>query len=352
MKDGGYRIVITLSQNKDRRSIPTPFVVYKNQIRKRNNTISDIPLLIEVLKFEEEIKDIYKSFGTMCVTMSTQEAKDSILNVLEKNKIKALSKTGIDIIAHIKAVAKTKTKSTAEIYIRLANLLVNFTKKDVLNTADVTYQFLTDFEKVFKGTRSKNQRMVLFKACFNDAIKKYNNEDKIIIKYNPFTKYTIPKDAIPPPPEPLEEKQVYEIFSYKHSCNRDELAQDMFILGLTTCGINTVDIYNLLDIYPDKIVYNRQKTESRRSDNALMSIEKNRFSSKILSKYSTPKNRLSVFFQYSDHHNFNKAVNKGLKIIGKKIGVANLYYYQSRDTFASWSRNKLNISRDDIYFYL
>ena len=48
------------------------------------------------------------------------------------------------------------------------------------------------------------------------------------------------------------------------------------------------------------------------------------------------------------HQAFNKAVNIGLKDVGKEIGIDGLQFYQARHTFATLSRNMMHFSKSDV----
>jgi hypothetical protein len=49
---------------------------------------------------------------------------------------------------------------------------------------------------------------------------------------------------------------------------------------------NTVDLYNIKNIYDKRIEYKREKTTERRTDGAFISIPKNKFAEKLLKKHA------------------------------------------------------------------
>src|SRR6202000_1742666 len=63
----------------------------------------------------------------------------------------------------------------------------------------------------------------------------------------------------------------------------------------------------------------------------------------LIEKY---RDRLSK--EYSEIGNLNKALNKGLKIIGEAIGVKGLSFYYARHSFGNLARNKCRKAKDDV----
>ena len=77
-----------------------------------------------------------------------------------------------------------------------------------------------------------------------------------------------------------------------------------------------------------------RKTSSRRQDNALISIKVEKEAIPIIEKYrdSTGKRVFNFYKIYAEHQSFNKAINLGLKSIGKKddIKIPDLTFYSSQ----------------------
>jgi integrase len=59
--------------------------------------------------------------------------------------------------------------------------------------------------------------------------------------------------------------------------------------------------------------------------------------------------RVFRFYQmYADQSTFNAALNKGLKAVGKKIGIPDLEFYAARHSWATIARNDLNTDKSTI----
>ncbi|MDR0619540.1 MAG: site-specific integrase, partial [Bacteroidales bacterium] len=357
-KDGSRKIIIHIEHRLGRKNIPTPFYAQKSDLHK-SGVIKNALLLQEVLKFRNECESIYASAGMVGITFTAKEIGDYIVKRLESDKAKERAKNGIDIIAFIEHIAKSKSaEKTQEGYKNLAKRLQNFVGDNILFTSAITVSFLKMFEKTIGGNgRNANKIMTNFKACFLQARKEYNNSDDgdpNIITNNPFEHYDIPKNPVGAPPAPLTPENYTALMNYEPTEARETLAKDVFLFSLFTCGMNTADIYALTkeNIKDGRIIYCRRKVSSRRSDKALISIPLNNYATAFLDKYITVSGAILFSVRYANYMGLNQNTNKGLKKIGKAIGVPDLYFYQARDTFASWCRNLLGVSRDDIDFCL
>src|SRR5205823_1419513 len=148
---------------------------------------------------------------------------------------------------------------------------------------------------------------ILFKA----AMKHYNKPkiDYMPIPHDPFKNFKIVS-----PPETkkrnLQVEYLRMLVNYQaEPGSRIEMAKDMFLLSLYLCGMNAVDFYHLgkQNVINGRVEYNRTKTESRRKDEAFISIKLVRPAKKLLEKYlGIPALRYSTF------ENFDHALNEGL----------------------------------------
>jgi integrase len=119
-------------------------------------------------------------------------------------------------------------------------------------------------------------------------------------------------------------------------------------------GMNTADLYLCEELAESKgrytITYNRAKTSARRSDKARISVDVHPFLIPLFEKYRNPrKGKIFSFVnRYCDYTQLNKSVNKGLKEVGKAIGIDDLEFYAARHTFATIARNKLGYDKSTV----
>ena len=184
----------------------------------------------------------------------------------------------------------------------------------------------------------------------------YNDDDagRNVIPRQPFNK----KDLVPSMPvtehRALSVAQVRAVLSATAKPgSRAELARDVFALSFVLAGTNTIDLYNLKasDIDGGLVTYNRAKTDSTRRDHARITLKVLPEAAAIIGKYPGNGGFLLSFAQrYANSHEFNRAVNKGLKDIGRSAGIEDiaLQTYHARHSWATIARNVCRIDFDTV----
>lgn len=94
--------------------------------------------------------------------------------------------------------------------------------------------------------------------------------------------------------------------------------------------------------------YKRTKTRDRRSDNAYIEVRVHPCIDELFRKYASDSRVFNFYRRYSSAYDFNAAINKGLKEVGRAVGVEGLNFYQARHTFATLSRNLMRFSKSDV----
>lgn len=166
-----------------------------------------------------------------------------------------------------------------------------------------------------------------FRHLYNKAKRFYNDEDggKILIPWSPFSKYKIPRDkatrkrAIEADTIDLPYKMRKNArFETVQNC-RYNFAKDIFLLPFGLIGMNSADLYTYSDLANGTIIYNREKTKIRRTDEAEIHVDITPTISALVDKYRdrTGKRVFNCYKMYRDANAFNQTINKGLKEIGK-----------------------------------
>ena len=111
--------------------------------------------------------------------------------------------------------------------------------------------------------------------------------------------------------------------------------------------MNTADLFNCTILNNDRITYFREKTKSRRSDNAKIIIEIQEQIKELFEAYrdQTGKRVFRFYQMYRDENTFNQAVNKGLKEIGSQLDIEDLEFYAARHSWATIALNILKINK-------
>ena len=214
----------------------------------------------------------------------------------------------------------------------------------------ITFSFLQGYSLSLKGKqRAQSLYLGAIRHIYKQACLEYNDDNETRLSANLFDRFKVPKQ-IHKGQRALTLDELKTFMAYKPNGVRDELAKDCAILSLFTMGTNSADLYNA-KIYSKGILkYERTKTRDRRSDKAYIEIVVHNSIKSLFDKYKdkTKKHVFSFHIRYSSCTEFNKAINIGLKIIGKKMGIESLTCYQFRHTWASIARNELGASAYDV----
>ena len=230
------------------------------------------------------------------------------------------------------------------------NALEGFVGTRSLPFKEITYSFLDGFAQHLKDKpRAQSLYMGQMRHLYREAMRKYNTDYDTIIANDPFLRFRVPKQQIKKGVRALTLDQLLSIYNYKgRAHSRAQLSRDCFILSFGLMGMNSVDMYEARDIRNNVIKYNRAKTQDRRSDNAYIEVKVHPVVQELIKRYKGNSRVFSFYERYGDAPTFNKAINIGLKEVGKELGIDGLQFYQARHTFATLSRNLMHFSKSDV----
>ena len=216
-----------------------------------------------------------------------------------------------------------------------------------------------------QGKRIPSNRIVSLylgsiRHLFNEAKKKYNDYDKniILIPHSPFEHIEVPKQEATRK-RALTAEVINQILMLPYICNANgkerncpfNLAKDCFILSFCLMGMNSVDLHSCDEIEENVITYYRSKTTGRRLDKAKMKVSILPILSSLIKKYKdyTDKKVFRFYQMYNTANNFNRAINAGLKEIGKLLKVDDLEFYAARHSWATIALNKVGIDKYTVH---
>jgi hypothetical protein len=267
---------------------------------------------------------------------------------------------------YIQQLKVDNREGTAANHSTVRNSLVDFFGRERISILEINGLMINSFDRFLRGQRNitrlnhgklvtkiseglkdkgVNNIMRDLRTLFNEAKKRFNNEDLGIIKIPqyPFKNYKLPKKpATRKRNHTAEQIRIIRDIQLKPN-SRIELARDLYMLSFYLCGINAVDLYRLVAYRGNRIEYNRSKTKGQRIDNAFISIRIPEPAKPLLDKYIGKLNLRYAHFRYLD-----KALSIGSRQLSKIIGVPEIGYYWARGSFATIARNKCNTSKDDI----
>lgn len=255
---------------------------------------------------------------------------------------------GLDFFAFADEWLENTTIKGTKNYKAMLASLEKFLGRRSLPFERIDFRLLSEYERHLKD-RPRAQSLYLgeMRHLYREAMRTYNTDRDQVIKNDPFSRYRCPKQVMKKGVRALTLEQLHKIYDYKGS-GRAMLARDCFILSFCLMGINSVDMYELKDYANGRIKYKRMKTKNRRSDEAYIEVDVHPFIIPIMEKRRGDKRVFNFSERYADASNFNKAINAGLKLVGKATGIANLTFYQARHTFATLSRNLMKFSKSDV----
>lgn len=369
--DGTYNVKVRFIKGKKVKRISTDLFVTDADLTTDFNLKEDSLIRLEA---DRLVLHYRTQFNTMHLDSENYDVNEIVHRLLNKDE----ADKPIDFIAFSRKWISTAPIKSKDIYSTGLNALIRFVGKDELDIKNITVEFLENYrayinkvreERVKKlveaGKRIPSNRCVslylaVLRHLFNEAQKHYNKPDKglILIPHSPFEYFKMPKEEATRK-RAIQPHQIKAIWNMPyHNIHRGrrgsclfDLAKDCFILSFCLMGINSVDLYNAIELRDNKLVYYRTKTKDRRLDRAKMEVIIPDMVLPIIEKYQDPTGqRLFRFYKdYSNSRAFNKAINKGLKDIGDLLHIDDLEYYAARHSWATIALNKCGIDKYTVH---
>lgn len=363
-KDGTYNIKIRVTHNGEKRYVATPYYIYKEDITQRTFKIKN-------QHYIDLTDELIKKYRYRCDRWGERLKKVSVDKIVEIITAEdSEKKFDLDIVAYARKFVDKLIleghEGNAKNYKITINNLVKFVGRESISIHEINSKFVSDWidwikrqpapSKKEKGERAQSSYPSCLRAIHNLAKDEFNDEDSGIIRIplSPFKK--LPK--VPASRKrALEINQVKKIANLEYTFvqqignNRFNLAKDVFILSFALIGMNAADLYECSSYENGRITYQRKKTRNRRDDKAEISIKVEPEIEKLVEKYRDPKGeRIFCFYHsYSSIDAFSAALNKGLKKIGKLIGVDDLEFYAARHSWATIARNDADVDKYTVH---
>ena len=327
---------------------------------------------------KKEIDNLVVYYKERCNKLQIDQNNYTLEDILELLNHEHEKNQVIDFIKFSHEWIASTTIKGAHKYTTAFNALVRFIGKEELEINLITLDFLEDFKsflnkereirtkrlmqqgKRVPSNRSLSLYLISIKKLFNEAKKKYNKKEKnlILIPNSPFMELEIPKQEATRKRAISADiiKKVWKLpykdmkKGYKATC-RYNLAKDCFILSFCLMGMNSADLYNATEMKGNTITYNRTKTKDRRLDKAQMKVDIPKLAQPLIEKYKdkTGKRLFNFYQYYVDEKGFNKAINYGLKEIGRLLEIDDLEYYAARHSWATIALNKVGIDKYTVH---
>ena len=301
-RKGTCEVGIRLYHHHEKRLIETGIYVSKTEMTKKWTIRNEL--------VKRKVKALLKDFNAKLKQLELDQYDMNIDAVV--NYIVGVGDVSIDIIQYGREwIKEHEDQKCSRNHLVALNAFIKFVGRDSYMCNDISKVFMRSFEKWLgdkKTARSVYPQVI--KRMFNSAKQRYNEgreENKVIKRtlefYHPphveiqTEKRALPVDiirAIANLPDDTEGRAVAD------------LARDVFTISFMLMGTNTI----------------RHKK----------------------------KNFVFCFnYMYKDPTTFNQTVNRGLKIVGEKVGVPNLQFYAARHSMATIAYNEAGIDKFTIH---
>lgn len=342
--DGTWNVVIRFTHNSKVRFIPTTMYITKKDITasfkiKNANIIDRCNDLIKT--YRERVSELNLEFNDIDIATITAY-------IQQKRDKKGISFTDFAnkwiSSSNIKGIKNYKTA---------LNALCFFMGRDNILCEEINVKTMKSFENALKDRpRAQSLYPNCIKTMFNAAREYYNDEDNDIIRikhsldrYKPVEQNIAEKRA-------LDVETIRRIFSLpydnikvKGKGSRHDLALDCFRLSFCLMGMNSADLYYADRLEDNTIIYDRMKTKDRRRDKAEIQVNITDYIKPLIEKYKGKERVFNFYERFTTMESFNRAINLGLKEIGREIGIERLQFYAARHSMATIAVNDVKISK-------
>ena len=369
--DGTYNVKVRFTQDRKVKRLSSSLFVTSKDLTKSFN-------FKEGTTVKREVDKLIQTYQEKCAKLQLEVNHYTLDDIFSFLKSEREQTQSIDFIQFCKEWLETTGIKGKKNYQSALNSFISYLGKEHLKTDEVTSQLLNGFKAHLNLRREKqviqlqkqgkripsNRTVSLYlgsiRHLFNEAKKKYNDYDKnvILIPHSPFEHVEVPKQEATRK-RALSAETINQILKlpYIRNANGKEricpfnLAKDCFILSFCLMGMNSVDLHSCDEIEDNAITYYRSKTTGRRLDKAKMKVNILPVLSSLIEKYKDyTGRRVFRFYQmYNTANNFNRAINLGLKQIGKMLQVDDLEFYAARHSWATIALNKVGIDKYTVH---
>lgn len=230
-----------------------------------------------------------------------------------------------------------RTDGTKTMYLRTWRVMNEFDPEmPVHSFADIDKDWLQRFDKWLDKTHSQNGKCIHYRnirAVFNDAI-----DDGLTESY-PFRRFKIKTEETRHRNLTVDElRSLINAPQTSKNLRNERQYIDLFTLSFLLLGINLVDMRDM-KIVRGRVEYRRAKTHK------LYDIKLEPEAAAIIERYAGGKHVVNIFDKFSDYHQLNRQINRGIGAVGrptgpqsKVLGEGPFYgvtYYWARHTWAS-----------------
>ena len=355
-RDKTWRVQIRLTHCRKVRMIPTAMYVTRADLTSAYE-IKNEDILEQCREIISGYKEKILSLDLDLIDLDVDQVKNALV---KKDKV-----DDVEFFTFArKWIEKEARPKTRRNYKKAVNKFEQFVKKKhgrkTISCNEISCLLMLKFEKSLReeGMLS-NGYCYSIKKLFTEARLHYNDnaEGRTVIARS-LDQFIPQKDLKMADRRVLTAEQVRTVMEIGDiSVNmqrRRDLARDVFLMSFLTMGTTTVDLYECELDAEGNITYERAKVRDRRSDRARIVIRPHSVLKPLMEKYANPdypadRHAFCFYKGYTNAENFGKVVNKGLKEVGKVIGVEGLNFYAARHSMATIALNDVFIDKLTVH---
>lgn len=342
--DKTWSVHIRFTHNNKIRYIPTTMYISKKDI-----TAS---FKIKNANILDRCNDIIKEYRSRLSELSLEFNDidiDTIVSYIRQKK----ENNGVSFTEFAAKWIKESTIKGIKNYKTALNALCSFVGRDNILCEEINVKTMRAFENALKDRpRAQSLYPNCIKTIFNAAKEYYNDEDNDIIrikhsldKYKPVEQNIAEKRALDVETIRMIFTLPYDNIRIKGKSSRHDLALDCFRLSFCLMGMNSADLYYADRLEDNTIIYDRMKTKDRRRDKAEIHVKITDYIKPLVEKYKGKERVFNFSERFATMESFNRAINIGLKEVGKDLGIERLQFYAARHSMATIAYNYVHVPK-------
>lgn len=354
-KAGRFPTFIRVCHNYTEARVTTKTTIAKKDIGKdgsiRNRMVTD-ELSVICADWNRRLRDL----GNGADVMTAKEIVEYIRAQEKKERARSIV-WKLDFVKYAMQDAsrldREGSEGTASLRVTAVKSLKEYTKKDSIDVNEITTSMLNGWVEwlAAKGCkRAQTLYITQMRAVFNRARREYNTDTETRIPRDPFSRMEHVRQNVTAP-RAITAEQLRAIAALPDKGGRWDLARDVFMLSFYLLGMNSVDMMNCPPMRGGRLTYERTKTRTRRADRAEISVLIPKEAMPLIEKYrsSIPGRMFNFAERFANRTAFSASLNKGLKEIGKAVGVESLQFYAARHTWATIAVNEVGIDKYTVH---
>ena len=338
-KDGLWRVSIRLTQNRVSRYIATDVYVSRKDLTPKFD-IKNSGVLLRLSRIIDGYREKLLHLPTNIVYSADEMVRYLTMPV---------HAVEIDFVKFATEWCSKHTEIKGiKNYACAIHSLQRFFGSDAIPMSSVTVKTMRDYDASLASTpraRSLYENHII--RMFNAAREYYNDEDNGVIRIrHSLASFHPTRQRIAPVKRALDVEIIRRIAATSFpEGSRTELSRDCFLLSFMLMGMNAVDMFEAVEFDGSYLIYNRAKTRDRRADAALIKVKILPQAQELFAKYRDTERVFIFHRRYSSPTDFSRALNIGLKDVGKAVGIERLTFYAARHSMATIAVNDCRISK-------